>query len=195
MWVTQIEELRDGRGLKVAVKKNATSVSYAEVLDLWQREEAFRSFFSSFLRSIPYRAFRWETPAVTSTTASRSFEFVVTNSPELTDDPDPKSFAEHFVANPVGDVVTFPNLGKDAELVVPCPKGPIAAYGHLAVFVRDGSEAQQHSLWNAVGAAMVRRLGSKPVWLSTAGAGVAWLHVRLDDRPKYYSYTPYTKSG
>ncbi|MFL6237620.1 MAG: DUF6940 family protein [Thermoanaerobaculia bacterium] len=23
------------------------------------------------------------------------------------------------------------------------------------------------------------------------GAGVSWLHVRLDDRPKYYGYGPY----
>lgn len=39
---------------------------------------------------------------------------------------------------------------------------------------------------------MTARVGTRPVWLSTAGAGVAWLHVRLDDRPKYYSYRPYT---
>jgi hypothetical protein len=38
---------------------------------------------------------------------------------------------------------------------------------------------------------MQRRLNNKPVWLSTAGAGVAWLHIRLDDRPKYYGYTPF----
>jgi hypothetical protein len=32
---------------------------------------------------------------------------------------------------------------------------------------------------------------ANPEWLSTAGAGVSWLHVRLDDRPKYYGYAPY----
>ena len=26
---------------------------------------------------------------------------------------------------------------------------------------------------------------------SAAGAGVSWLHVRLDDRPKYYGFLPY----
>ena len=49
-------------------------------------------------------------------------------------------------------------------------------------------------LWQLVGAAMQRRLNTKPVWLSTAGAGVSWLHVRLDDWPKYYGYTPYRKA-
>jgi hypothetical protein len=38
---------------------------------------------------------------------------------------------------------------------------------------------------------MVRRMSAKPVWLSTAGAGVSWLHVRLDDQPKYYGFALY----
>jgi hypothetical protein len=42
---------------------------------------------------------------------------------------------------------------------------------------------------------MAARVSTTPVWLSTAGAGVAWLHVRLDDRPKYYSHRPYTDGG
>ena len=32
-----------------------------------------------------------------------------------------------------------------------------------------------------------------PIWLNTAGGGVAWLHIRLDHRPKYYRYLPYKK--
>lgn len=31
------------------------------------------------------------------------------------------------------------------------------------------------------------------VWLSTNGVSTAWLHVRLDSRPKYYHYIPYRK--
>ncbi len=38
---------------------------------------------------------------------------------------------------------------------------------------------------------MTQRIGAMPVWLSTAGAGVSWLHVRLDTRPKYYHHGPY----
>jgi len=80
-------------------------------------------------------------------------------------------------------------------MVVPCPKGPIAAYGHIGAFVRQAPEPQRHALWELVGAAMQRRLGTKPVWLSTAGAGVSWLHMRLDDRPKYYGYAPYRSAA
>ena len=32
---------------------------------------------------------------------------------------------------------------------------------------------------------------NKLLWLSTHGKGVAWLHVRIDDSPKYISYIPY----
>ena len=38
---------------------------------------------------------------------------------------------------------------------------------------------------------MSQTVNDKPTWLSTAGMGVAWLHVRLDQRPKYYAHRPY----
>jgi hypothetical protein len=92
-------------------------------------------------------------------------------------------------------VAVFPTLGGDAVRVVPCRAADPSAYGHLAAFARLAPEPQRHALWRAVGDAMARRVGAKPVWLSTAGAGVAWLHVRLDDRPKYYGYGPYRRSA
>jgi hypothetical protein len=106
--------------------------------------------------------------------------------------PDPEAFAAHFPKG-VDGIVTFPNLGADAILVVPCPLAKSSAYGHLAAFVRHAPDAQRHALWQAVAAAMAQRIGDRPVWLSTAGAGVSWLHVRLDDRPKYYGFEPYRR--
>ena len=79
-------------------------------------------------------------------------------------------------------------------MAVPCPIGPASAYGHLAAFARLAPASQQDALWRSLGDAMARRIGDRPVWLSTAGGGVSWLHVRLDDRPKYYGYEPYRQS-
>jgi hypothetical protein len=189
MWISRTEELVGETGLKVAVGLDSFPVSYAEVLRRWQNDGEFRSFFIALLASAPFSAFRWETPPITSSTADRAFEFVLLDSPSLARKPDPNAFAEHF--NGAADVVEFPNLGNDAIMVVPCPKGPPAAYGHLAAFARQAPEGQRHAFWEVVGDAMIRRLGTSPVWLSTAGAGVSWLHVRLDDRPKYYGYKPY----
>ena len=73
-------------------------------------------------------------------------------------------------------------------MVVPCPLADPSAYGHLAAFIRHAPEEQRDALWRRIGEAMAQRVGMKPVWLSTAGAGVSWLHVRLDDRPKYYGH-------
>jgi hypothetical protein len=38
---------------------------------------------------------------------------------------------------------------------------------------------------------MPDRVGERPIWLNSAGAGAAWFHVRLDLSPKYYSHRPY----
>jgi hypothetical protein len=58
-------------------------------------------------------------------------------------------------------------------------------------FVRQAPPEQIDALWRVVGEKMHSRLNDRPVWLSTAGGGVAWLHVRLDDHPKYYHYREY----
>lgn len=195
MWTQRTEQLTGGRGMKVTLHRDAVAVCYAEVLRRWQDDADFRSFFLCALASTPFSAFRWETPSMTSASAQRSFEFAVLDSPGLARTPDAAAFAEHFRSPIEGGVVEFPNLGNDAIMVVPCPLGPASAYGHLGAFVRQAPEPQQHALWMSVGAAMERRLGAKPVWLSTAGAGVSWLHVRLDDRPKYYGYAPYREAA
>ena len=195
MWTQRNEQLAGGRVIRVAIDLDASAISYAEALRRWQIDADFRSFFNGVLADLPFSAFRWETPPVTTATANRPFEFVLLDSPGLARKADAVAFGEHFRDATEGGVVEFPNLGKGAIMVVPCPLGPPSAYGHLGAFVRQAPEAQRHALWKLVGAATERRLGTKPVWLSTAGAGVSWLHVRLDDRPKYYGHAPYREAG
>ena len=191
MWLAHHDQLDHGRTIKTTIEAANTHMTYADVLQGWQQDAAFRTFFTALLAAAPFTAFRWETPPLTTTTATRSFEFVLLNAPALAKRPDIDAFAEHFRVTEPNGVVTFSNLGQDARLVVPCPGEPLAAYGHLAAFVRNAPTAQQHALWQLAGTTMQQQLNQQPVWLSTAGAGVAWLHVRLDDRPKYYGYAPY----
>jgi hypothetical protein len=190
MWSTRIEELAYGRVVTVDFKKRP--VKFSEVLRRWQDDPVFRAFFIALLADAPFSAFRWETPPITRASAGLPFEFVLLDSPGLASQPDPDAFAEHFRGS--ADVVSFPNLNNDAILVVPCPLGRISAYGHLAAFVREAPDAQKHLLWQLVGELMERRLGPRPIWLSTAGAGVSWLHVRLDQKPKYYGHGRYRES-
>lgn len=179
--IQQMQICSDGRPL-----------SYAEVLNSWENDRAFAAFFNSLLAAAPYQAYLWETPPVTRSTVTRPFEFVLVNSPALgTFAPDRSAFAEHFDGASGQQVVGFANLGGDAFLIAPCPDGPQEAYPHLAAFVRSADTAQQAAFWKSMAAALAERLTDKPLWLSTCGLGVAWLHARIDTRPKYYRFAPY----
>lgn len=188
MWVCRTEDMDRGRGTRYVLERDARAATYAEVMFFWQTEAAFRAYFTALLAASPFAAFRWEAPPVTAATVGRAFEFVLLDAPDLARPTEPNAFAEHFTEEPV---VTFPNLRGDAVLVVPCPASAEPCYGHLAAFVRHAPEEQQNALWARVGEEATRRLGPKPAWVSTAGAGVSWLHIRIDSTPKYYGHSPY----
>jgi hypothetical protein len=161
-------------------------------MSAWREDEAFGAWFNQALADAPFAAFRWETPSLVTKNLQRPFEYVLIDSPGLAKRPDRESFAAQFREADAGQtVVSFANLGRNAVLVAPCPVGPDDAYAHLGDFVRFAPEVQRSELWQRVGEALAARVSDKPVWLSAAGAGVAWLHVRLDDQPKYYQHDPY----
>lgn len=178
------EPLGDSRGIRVS----APGLTHADAHARLRDDPSFRTELTSLLAALPYTAFRWETPLVTASTTHKPFEFVVLNSPGLDRRPDPEAFAEHFTDEPV---VAFSNLSGDAMMVVPCPRVAGAKYTHLASFLRTAPAEQVDALWMKVAEVVEQRLGDRPMWLSTAGGGVAWLHVRLDDQPKYYGHAPY----
>lgn len=176
------------------VSASGAALSFGEVVRDWAASETFRRHWLDWLRALPLDACVWECPPVTAASLSRAFECVFLSSPSLAGmSPEPEVFAEHF--RPDRSVVTFRNLGGDAVLVAPCPADDVRDFGHLARFVRTAAPEQQGALWQAVGEAMDARVGTDPVWLSTAGHGVAWLHVRLDSQPKYYRHDAYRKGA
>jgi len=185
----QVEVLQDGRIQKYHLLEDERPFTTAQILQKWQSDAAFRTFFIELLANAPFEAYFWETPPMTQATLARPFEFVLVNAPQLARvSADRRPFAHYFNHEPVVD---FPNLGGDAHLVVPCPQKPADAFAHLAAFSRSAPLAQQHDFWQRVGLAVVNGVGERPLWLSTSGLGVYWLHVRLDARPKYYTFRPY----
>ncbi len=193
MFAADTDNIEPDRITRYRVSNNGSHVTYATVLDLWQSDSQFRSFFTTLLTDSPFSGYRWETPAITQSTIGRPFEFVLINSPGFcARQTDAKTYAEYFTDDDTDSgVVAFPNLRGDATLVVPSPRAPDTAYGHLAAFIHKAPESQVDSIWRIIGAQVESQLGSEPIWVSTAGGGVAWLHVRLDSRPKYYGHTPY----
>ena len=193
MWDAHIQTLDGDRIRKFTILKDEKPLRYSDVIQAWRDDKTFRGFFMSLIEEAPFPAFFWETPPVSKTTIDRDFEFVMVDSAQLRNvKADPYAFASHFESSRANDhVVSFRNLGKDALLVAPCPLEGDSAYAHLADFARNAPLEQQHTLWKRVGIAVEEQLSDQPLWLSTAGTGIYWLHVRLDSRPKYYTYDPY----
>lgn len=146
-WSAAVETVTDGSGLRYSVTLSDAIVSYREVLHRWQQDADFRAFFNDLLANSPFAAFRWETPAIATRTADRPFEFVLLDDPGLARTPDPETFASHF-RGPAAEkgVVEFPNLRKDAMLIVPSPMAPHSSYGHVGAFVRTAPDSQRHAL-------------------------------------------------
>lgn len=191
-WNAATHELPGHSGRRYVVRYQQQSLSNAEAISRLRDDAEFAAWLNTELADAPYEAFRWETPPVDAASIDRPWEFVLLNSPNLARPPEPHHFAEHFAAAE-RSVTTFANLRRDALLIVPTPIAEQHTYGHLAAFVRQAPQEQRLALWQEVGDQVKRRLGERPVWLSTAGAGVSWLHVRLDDSPKYYGYQPYRR--
>jgi hypothetical protein len=191
MWRADRELLEAGRVQRLHIRHGTTRMDYAGVLNALIFDTDFCVFFSALLANAPYAAYFWETPPVTEESAGQPFECVLVDSPALAGvTADAGAFAGYFTRE-AGDVVVFPSLGQDACLVAPCPRGPQAAYAHLAAFVRGAPHAQQQAFWVCVGETVLERLSGRPLWLSTSGLGVCWLHARLDSVPKYYTWRAY----
>jgi hypothetical protein len=193
MWSSREESLPGSSGVRFVMAFDGQPATFRSVVQGWKHDDGFRAWFNSLLADSSFTAFRWETPGVNLAGFDRPFEFVLLNDARLARQPDASAFAKQFPHANNG-VATFANLGGDAVLVVPVAQTDDLAYGHLAAFVRQAPESQRHALWQAVGNAMSDRLNAQHVWLSTAGAGVPWLHVRLDDSPKYYGHRPYRQN-
>lgn len=193
MWRFQKTQDLNQKGVHFKLLDDSdNSIDFANTVSLLQSNQDFRQKIINLLAQSPFNGYRWECPAVTTQTLDRPFEFMLIEDAYLARRrPDMGPFRQQFNNMPGDGVVTFSNLGGNAMMVVPEPVRPEIDYGHLGSFCREAPQSQQHELWRNVGEAMQKRVSEKPVWLSTAGGGVAWLHVRLDDRPKYYRHRPY----
>jgi hypothetical protein len=180
-------------GQRYRLLHQGDAVSYERAVRGLCEEHDLRELLAGCLRAAPYEAFFWETPPVTSRSRDAGFELVLIDSPMLAGvTAKPAPFADEL-AHATGSCVTFPNLSGDAWLVVPRALAANEHYAHLASFVRGAPAAQVDDFLRTVGLTIARWWSERtePLWVSTSGLGVHWLHVRLDTRPKYYHHEPY----
>jgi len=179
-------------------------LSWADVLQGLSAEgkgegSDLRDLLSQALLRMPFEAFFWECPPLSLHTQGRPFEFVAVDAPCLaTIKADSETFSDHL-RDLDGQEKTraFFNLGGDALLVAPSHarhQDP-STYAHIARFFRCASRKHQHQMWKGLVQAIKQRLqevGDRSnLWVSTDGRAVHWLHMRIDQRPKYYDWAEY----
>ncbi len=180
--------------LKYSVREEGQELKYLRVIELWERDQEFVDFYLSIFKKYGFNSYIWETPPISTCFVNRPFEFVLHNTPKASQNPDLDTFDQYFdVSTTNQGIVVFPNLGHDATLVVPSPYREKADYSGLAEFFDEAPLFQQRALWAVLARQVKMQLSENPMWISVAGGGISWLHIRLDSNPKYYRYMPYTK--
>ena len=193
MWSFEKTIIEQGNIVEYSILENGKRISFEAYIDLIIHSFSFRTFFNEVLSKNEFQAFFFEVKPVTLEKLNADFEFAVVNSLSLAKINSDKSAFQEYLS--VGDsVVTFHNLNKDAQLVVPNEISEKQAYAHIANFVRRAEPKQIDTFWQLVGKVYKASIKNRPIWLSTSGLGVYWLHMRIDAIPKYYSYAKYKKA-
>lgn len=191
------QRFNQGKTQQITLTLKGEPLTWKQAIELWQQDPEFRTLMTQILSDSSYAAFFWETRPLTPISLYQPWEFVLVNAPTLAKvSPNPQPFAVYLETGSES-IQVFPNLGGDALLLAPCALGPLATYTHLANFVRHAPAEQIDSLWQILGDQLQAMIGDDlasrtvPLWVSTSGLGVYWLHIRLDDVPKYYTHRPY----
>jgi len=189
MWQSTQERINPNI-IRYTFSTHNTPISNSEIITLLKTSVDFIQFFIDTLKDAPFDAFFWEVKPINKETLKDSFEFVLVKSSRLKDlKPDNSRFLKYFQKDE--QAVTFSNLRGDANLIVPTPTAEMHCYPHLAAFIHHALLEQQIALWKLVATTFETLISDTPKWLSTAGLGVSWLHIRIDSRPKYYRYQSY----
>jgi len=180
----------DEHTLQVSIHRGPAAVSCEYFLSHLSESQTFRSEWIRFLQSVDFSSLRWECPPIRQATLDTPFECVVINSPGLDKTADPSSFNGYFLGHTF-PACTFASLRGDTQLIAPCPIDQSANYAHLKSTMNTAPLDQCHALWQLAGSEAMHLAAKQTIWFNTAGAGVPWLHIRVDSRPKYYQHERY----
>jgi len=190
----QVNKEKDGTTHHYQLTQNGEPITFHHFIEGLINDPDFRTFYNRLLANAEFEGFFWEHPPITKADLDNPYEFVLVKSNNIQKvTAEPNAFAQHFAG--AQHVADFPNLGGDAHLIAPTPKIEPQHYSHLGSFVRHAPQEQQDAFWQRVGECYAAALEEGKRWLSTAGMGVYWLHVRVDTRPKYYRYGAYRRLG
>lgn len=190
MWQSIQINSNDNQTIKFYIEESGKKISVADFINNLIESKYFRFYYNTLLKDSSFIAFFWENIPFTKNSLTIDYEFSLVNSTSLMNQKsDPSAFDDYFKKEE--EVVSFSNLRGDANLIVPCPNQNLDSYSHIGNFVRSSDMNQIDKLWEMVGNEISKSLRDNPIWLSTAGLGVPWLHIRIDSNPKYYRTLAY----
>lgn len=191
MWKTFAIESTD-TNRKFGIEEEGAPITHRQFMELLRESGEFRKYYNHLLAECGFEAFFWENRPLVARNLDEEYECNLIDSGFLAGrSPDTRTFRQYFEEGE--RVVTFPNLGGDALLVVPCPRGEDTLYTHIGNFVREAGAPQVDEFWRVTAEKMMEAVGEEPRWLSTSGLGVFWLHARIDSVPKYYQTREYKR--
>lgn len=186
----QASVIKHGTTYIYRIIRKGKPITFQHFIEGLIHDPDFRTYYNALLADAKFEGYFWEHPPISKKELEKPYEFVLVRSNSIHKvSAEPNAFAQHFTG--AKHVADFPNLGGDAHLIAPTPEIESRYYSHLGSFVRHAPPEQQDAFWQRVGACYAGAIDESPRWLSTAGMGVYWLHVRVDTRPKYYRHGAY----
>jgi len=193
------------RVLKHKISKNGKQLTFQEVFDNWSDSHDFRTLFTEIIKNAHdehnFPGVFFESPPVQIKDVDSNYEFVLVKTGAFVSAKAERGFRDFkdkieddSCRDGELEACSFGNLSGDAKLVIPRGRDGERKqhkYTDIMNFILRGDPKEVDDFWKATGNACKERISDRPMWISTCGTAVDWLHLRLDSRPKYYSYRPY----
>ena len=160
-----------------------SKLPWRDVLDAWQKGN-----YPTFGRKT---AFRWRCAPVNQA-ETWLFDCQIEQA-VLAKKQNPAVFAQYFDNKPIKlnkpTAKVFWNLDKTCLLV--CPEPVVGKnFANLQLFDKNADHSTKKEFWAKVASTVryaLNTLKFKQVFVSTEGAAVDYLHVRISETPKYYN--------
>ena len=169
------------------------SMSMYDFFNSLVNNEIFRNEIIQIFKKSKFENVYWEFPPYYKTTTQSKAQFVFMSTSSF-GKADSENFKEHLSNRETGEIVVFNNLSGDTKLISIASKNNNDMFCHIMQFMKNAPSEYKHNLLIKIGCEMLKYSNStSPIYLSTHGHGVSWLHIRICNRPKYYTYKEYTK--
>jgi hypothetical protein len=177
------------------IKRNTATTTWKNILEQWSAGQG--PVYPSDIK----KRFFYETSILKKDISKCEYKEIFIESKELDSLVcDPTAYKEHIEKaknkNEKAVATSFPNLSGDSLLIVPLSsktKQP-CQYTTIKDFIDNAPPSDQKGFWKFASREIKKRLKKRDhIYVSTHGKGIPYFHLRLDDTPKYYQTTSFTK--